>query len=85
MGGHPLSHQVTELWAWVADDASGEEGICASILPDLGTTPLITSKEHIAREIMLPMAVQISARFQKTVRLRRFVLDDVGDLEVINP
>jgi hypothetical protein len=66
---------VTELFAFLSIDETGE-GICAAILPGLGSTPLVTSKERVA-EMMKQNAQSISKMGNKPVRLVRFTRAEV--------
>lgn len=53
---HPLDHEspppadqrIDTLYAWIATQQDGAEGIISTFIPQLGATPLITSKPHIA-------------------------------------
>lgn len=39
--------QIADLHAWIATHANGGEGIVASILPGVGSTPMVSSKRHV--------------------------------------
>ncbi len=46
-----MTGQISELHAWLATHEDGTEGIIASILPGLGSTPLVTSKRQVAERM----------------------------------
>ena len=62
---------VRDLYAWVAIDADGDEGIPSTTLPGLGTTPLVASKLG-AIELMRPVAEEMALLFDCRMELRRF-------------
>ena len=49
---------ITELHCWIATYQDGSEGIIAGGVPDMGMTPLITSRLHVAKS-MESMARQV--------------------------
>jgi hypothetical protein len=71
----PNEAPIEELFAFLSIDATGE-GICAAILPELGSTPLVTSKARFA-ELMKAKAQEIAALSGKPVQLVRFTRADV--------
>lgn len=71
----PNEALITELFAFVSLDDTGE-GICASIMPGLGSTPLVTSKARVADQ-MKTLAADIARRSGKPVKLVRFSRTEV--------
>jgi hypothetical protein len=71
----PNEAPIEELFAFLSIDETGE-GICAAILPEVGSTPLITSKARVA-ELMKDKAQEIASLAGKPVRLVRFTRADV--------
>lgn len=71
----PNEAPIPELFVFLSLDADGNEGITASILPNLGSTPLVTSKRRIAEQ-MKAIAAEIARMSGKPVRLVRFTAGD---------
>ena len=66
----PNEAPITELFAFLSIDETGE-GICAAIMPNLGSTPMVTSKARVA-EMMKEMATEITAKTGRPIKLVRF-------------
>ena len=66
----PNDAPITELFAFVSLDAGGE-GICASILPNLGSVALVTGRRSVAEQ-MKEFAREIAALSGKPVHMIRF-------------
>ena len=60
--------KIERLYAFMSIDEQGRNGIVASILPGLGSTPLVTGKRSLA-ERMIPMAEDIAKKTGKTIGL----------------
>lgn len=61
---------ITELFALLSTDMTGE-GIIATILPGLGSTPMVTSNSRVAE--MMKVAAAVAAKSSgKPVKLVRF-------------
>lgn len=73
---------LPSLWAWVAVDAMGGEGIVAGIMPGIGSTPLVTGKEKLARGAMAKI-VELMPRMGRRYELRRY--DLAATLEKLEP
>lgn len=71
----PNEAPITELFAFLSLDDTGE-GVCAAILPELGSTPLVTSKERVA-ELMKATAADIARLSGKPVKLVRFIRAEI--------
>ena len=69
------SQTIDELFAFMSIDERGRHGIVASILPGLGSTPLVTASAK-AVEVMKPVAAAIARRSGKPVGLFRFTRQD---------
>lgn len=73
----PLIHdpgntqQIDEIFVFMSIDEQGRHGVVAEILPDLGSTPLVTGSLK-AVELMKPIAQRLAKRTGKTVGLFRF-------------
>lgn len=39
--------RIDELHAWIATHENGGEGIIATILPGIGSTPMVSSRRHV--------------------------------------
>jgi hypothetical protein len=63
--------QIGELFVFMSIDKNGNNGIVASILQGLGSTPLVTDSARTA-EKMKPMAEEIARRTGRTVGMFRF-------------
>ena len=63
---------ITTLYAFVSIAPDGGEGIAASILPHLGSTPLITSRASIAEKCK-SLADQIHRDSSIVIELHTFV------------
>ncbi len=75
--------RINALYAWVALEDDGGEGVCAALLPGMpGMTPLIGA--DIARiDSYRPIAREIAKQTGKFVSLRKFTAD--GEQEIIEP
>lgn len=77
---------ITELYAVLADNPEGgppggEEGIVASVIPMLGSTPLVKSRNP---ETLIPLAQEIANASGKTLHLVRFtVREEVQDIRPV--
>lgn len=58
------------MWAFVADEGD-REGVCATILPTLGATPLVTGDQRIV-ERYRALAKEIARLSGRPIRLVRF-------------
>ena len=73
---------VPALWAWIAIDSLGGEGIVAEQLVGLGITPFVTGREHIARGAMAEAIKQVRLRTDgRRFELRRY--DLAGSVDVV--
>lgn len=64
---------VATLWAWVAIDAMGGEGIVGGQVSGLGAVPFVTGSERVAREVYGPLIAQMPATGRR-FELRRYDL-----------
>ncbi|HMG43920.1 MAG TPA: hypothetical protein VK611_21485 [Acidimicrobiales bacterium] len=64
---------IPSLWAWVAIDAMGGEGIIGAQLPGLGAVALVTGSESLARG-HFALAVAQLPRMGRRFELRRYDL-----------
>jgi hypothetical protein len=77
MTDDPLIHdpgndiQIVEIFAFLSIDDKGRNGIVASMLPGLGSTPLVTGSAKTA-ETMKPIAAEVARRTGRTVGLFKF-------------
>jgi hypothetical protein len=62
---------IQDLFVFLSVDKEGRKGICGKIIPNLGSTPLITGQPRVV-EIMKDFARQISAETGKNIQLYRF-------------
>jgi hypothetical protein len=62
---------IEDLFVFMSNDAQGRKGICAHIIPSLGSTPLITGQPRVV-ELMKGMARELSAATGKPIQLYRF-------------
>jgi hypothetical protein len=62
---------INELFVFMSVDAQGHKGICAHILPDLGSTPLVTGQPRVV-ELMKGLAQDLAKGTGKPVQLYRF-------------
>ena len=66
----PNEAPIASLWAVLNWTPAGED-ICATILPELGSTPLVTGKERIAK-LFAPWARTLAHESKRAIRLVRF-------------
>lgn len=62
---------IQDLFVFMSVDAEGRKGICAHIIPNLGSTPLVTGQPRVV-ELMKDFARQISKMTGKNIQLYRF-------------
>ena len=67
--------KIERLYAFMSIDEQGRNGIVASILPGLGSTPLVTGKRSVART-MIPIAEKVAKESGKKVALFVFARVD---------
>lgn len=65
------TERIERLYAFMSIDDEGKNGVVASILPGLGSTPLVTGSRKTV-ELMKPLAQEIAARTGKPVGLFAF-------------
>lgn len=64
-------HKITELFAWVATDQDGTEGVCGQLLPSNTLMPMIGSdRDRI--ESLRPAAEEVRRLTGFPVKLMRF-------------
>lgn len=63
--------KIERLYVFMSIDAEGRNGVVASILPGLGSTPMVTGKRSVAKS-MIPLAEKIAARTGKAIGLYVF-------------
>jgi len=66
--------RLDEVYVFMSIDEEGRNGIVASILPELGSTPLVTGS-RMAAKAMKPLAQEIAKLTGKPVGLFRFTRD----------
>lgn len=65
---------IQEVYIFLSVDELGRKGICASIIPNLGSTPLVTVNIRLL-DAMKKLAEQMSLATGKQVQLYRFARD----------
>jgi hypothetical protein len=60
--------KIERLYAFMSIDDQGRNGIIASILPGLGSTPLVTGSRKAAHAL-IPLAEKVAERSGKKVAL----------------
>ena len=68
----PPEQRVSRLYAWIAIQADGGEGIIGHVLPGLGMTPLVTSKLSVAVSLRLAAKQALVLSGHPAVELRVF-------------
>lgn len=69
-----MSYPITELFAWIIDDPTGEHGIIAFTLEgDVTKAQAVTSNRRVADRVGIA-AKLAAARMGRPVMLQRFVL-----------
>jgi hypothetical protein len=63
--------RITRLYAFMSIDADGKNGIVAHVLPNLGSTPLVTGSRRVAHT-MIPLAEFVAKMSGKTIGLYTF-------------
>jgi hypothetical protein len=62
---------IQDIFVFMSVDSAGHKGICAHILPNLGSTPLITGQPRVV-ELMKGLAQEIAKATGMPVQLYRF-------------
>lgn len=76
----PLIHDpgnettIEHVYVYLSIDDQGRNGIVATIMSHLGSTPMVTGSPRVA-EMMRPMAEQVAQLTGRTVGLFRFKRD----------
>lgn len=77
---HSTGQKIDKLYAWIATEADGGEGVISHTFPDFGTLPLIGADME-RMESIRPLAQAIATRMRLTVKLKVFgtgvVIDEV--------
>jgi hypothetical protein len=60
--------KIERLYAFMSIDEEGRNGICAHILPGLGSTPLVTGSRSAAKA-MIPLAQKVARLSGKEIGL----------------
>ena len=68
----PNEDRIDTVYAYLSIDEEGKNGICAHVLERIGSTPLVTSKRRIAKQ-MQPLAEMCAKETGKRIGL--FVFD----------
>jgi len=63
--------KIDRLYAFMSIDENGFNGIVASILPGLGSTPLVTAKRSVA-QAFIPVAERVAKETGLTIGLFTF-------------
>jgi hypothetical protein len=71
------THEIDEVYVFMSIDEQGRNGIVASILPRLGSTPLVTASEKVIAP-MKAIAQEVAERTGKPVGL--FLFKRIGQL-----
>lgn len=71
----PSKAPITRLYAFLAVDEKGNEGICAAPIPVFGTQALITASEH-NRKYFRKIAAEMGTRWNKTIIEAEFIRSD---------
>lgn len=69
-------YPITELFAWVADDPTGEHAVIGVLSPD-GLPMQAVSSKRVNMEMMRAAAEQAAKFIGRPVELRRFVAAEV--------
>lgn len=69
-------YPITELFAWVADDPTGEHGIIGVLAPDRLPMQAVSSRRS-SMEKMRNVAQDAAKIIGRPVELRRFVMAEV--------
>jgi hypothetical protein len=67
----PNEAKIQRLYAFMSIDKDGNNGIVASILPGLGSTPLVTGS-RTAVDLMIPVAQRVAKKTGVTIGLFAF-------------
>lgn len=72
----PNTKKADYIWAYLSEDAKGNHGIVASIIPYMGSTPLVTLSEVIA-DLMKSEALNVQQLTGQKIVLGKFKLDSI--------
>ena len=64
----PNETKIERLYAFLSIDEEGRNGVVASILPGLGSTPLVTGSRTVAHK-MIPMAEKVARESGRAIGL----------------
>jgi hypothetical protein len=67
----PNERPIDEIYVFMSTDENGNHGILASILPNLGSTPLLTGSARAA-EALKPIAAEVARASKKKIGLFKF-------------
>jgi hypothetical protein len=68
--------QIGKVFVFMSIDAKGRNGVIASVLPGLGSTPLVTGSARVA-EKMKPLAEEVARRTGLTVGMFKFTREEM--------
>ena len=74
----PNEGPVDRIYAFLSIDAKGFNGIVAGILPNIGSTPLVTSKRSVAHSL-IPVAQEVADRTGLKIGLFAFIRSPEGE------
>jgi hypothetical protein len=74
--------RIDQVWAFVAVDEDGNEGVCAAPFTGMGVVPLIAADEARLASI-LPVAQRIATMSGRTVKLIKLSVRE--ELQVFHP
>ena len=74
----PNEGPINRLYAFLSIDAKGFNGIVAGILPNIGSTPLVTSKRSVAHSL-IPVAQEVADRTGLKIGLFAFIRSPEGE------
>jgi hypothetical protein len=67
----PNTQRIEAVYAFMSVDDEGLNGICATVLPGVGATPMVTASLK-AVELMKPQAERIAKMIDRPVILAKF-------------
>jgi hypothetical protein len=72
----PNDRVIDQVWVVLSEDPNGKNGICADIMPFLGSVPMVTGSPK-GLELFKQRIDEVARRSGKPVKIYRFVRAEV--------
>lgn len=75
----PNTKKADYIWAYLSENENGQHGIVASLIPNLGSAPMVTMSEKVVG-LMKEKAKQLQKETGKKIVLAKFKLESITEL-----